>query len=524
MKKKKNKILRSTSIAAVGAALKDVSARHGAAVNEWLAAYDGINYEAGFTPRARMQKSFKSIAKSRFSRDPNSAKANIKQQAGFDAELIEVTQERADAAARGEKPHTLRMDDAGPKGARHSNDQFIDIVEVDTAGNPIPGSGYQMKFVGSTPEKCLGKLLGKKCRKYLDNNVDIAIPSDYFDKVKDALDKKISDVKIQIKSLEKKCKPVPAAKRQELEHCKKLRRCLRKSEVSNADAIEARTKCELFTTKKVLQQAHKAGIEGAKVGASVAGVLSGVSNLLAMARGDKTWKEAAIDTTRDALVAGAGGYFTAAGGVAISGVMMKSSSAIVRAMGKSGFPGVAITFVISGATTLCRYFNGEMRGSDCMDELSNLGTSMAIGSVAYGAIAASSGASVLAVGGVALLPMAGAILSSMVASAVFTGLKNWAYKDAYAAEARAREVEARCAEACRMLNAYKQQIDDYFKSSNIEFFKFMNKTLFMIDSNDFEISLAGANEISIACGGKVHVANITDVDSLMSCPFKIGRG
>ena len=106
---------------------------------------------------------------------------------------------------------------------------------------------------------------------------------------------------------------------------------------------------------------------------------------------------------------------------------------------------------------------------------------------------------------------------------MFTGLKNWAYKDAYAAEERAKEVEARCAEACRMLNTYKQQIDGYFKSSNIEFFKFMNKTLFMIDSNDFETSVAGANEISRACGGKVNVTNISDVDSLMSCAFKIGR-
>lgn len=44
----------------------------------------------------------------------------------------------------------------------------------------------------------------------------------------------------------------------------------------------------------------------------------------------------------------------------------------------------------------------------------------------------------------------------------------------------------------------------------------MNETLFMIDSNDFETSVAAANKISKACGGKVHVTNIRDVDSLMS--------
>ena len=67
------------------------------------------------------------------------------------------------------------MDDAGPKGARHSNDQFIDITKVDAKGNPMPGSGYQMKFIGGDPGQCLNKLLGPKCRKYLDNGVDIAM-------------------------------------------------------------------------------------------------------------------------------------------------------------------------------------------------------------------------------------------------------------------------------------------------------------------------------------------------------------
>ena len=136
-KRKGKRASSSAKIAGVGIALQDVTARHGAAVNEWLGAYDGINYEAGFTSRARMQKSFKSIAESKVSRIPKVADANINQQAGFDAEIIEATQARADSAVRGEKPHTLRMDDAGPKGARHSNDQFIDIVEVDAKGNRV---------------------------------------------------------------------------------------------------------------------------------------------------------------------------------------------------------------------------------------------------------------------------------------------------------------------------------------------------------------------------------------------------
>lgn len=505
----------------LGIVMKDVTARHGAAVNEHLAAYDGVNYEAGFTPRARMQKSFKSIAKSKVNRQFRDS--NLKQQSGFDAEVIEATRARAKAAAKGKRPDVLRMDDAGPKGARHSNDQFIDITKVDAKGNPMPGSGYQMKFIGGDPGQCLNKLLGPKCRKYLDNGVDIAVPSDYYSEVKSLLDARTAEVEKQIKALKKEGKPVPESREQQLEYCKKLKRRLRKSNVTNDEAMEARLHPKRFTAKQVARQAHDAGMEGAKVGAGVAGVLSGLGNLLAVARGEKNWKEAAADTAKDALIAGAGGYFTAAGGSAISGVLMKSSSSIVRAMGKSGLPGVAITFVVSGAATLCKYFDGDIRGSECMDELASLGTSMAVGSAAYGAAAAIPGAATLAVGSVALLPMAGAIVASMVASAVFTGLKNWAYKDAYAAEARAREIEARCAEACRKLDAYKRQIEGYFKASNAEFYRFMSDSLFMIDSEDFETSVRGANKITKACGGRELVSTVSDVDELMSCSFKIGR-
>lgn len=507
--------------AALGIALKDVSARHGAAVNEHLAAYDGVNYEAGFTPHARMQKSLKSIAKNKV--DRRFRDSNIKQQSGFDAEVVEATRARADAASKGKKPDVLRMDDAGPKGSRRANDQLIDITTVDASGNPIPGSGYQMKFIGSDPNQCLTKLLGTKCRKYLDAGVDIAVPSDFYGEVKSLLDKKTLEIEAQVHRFEKSGKPVPESKRQQLAYCKKLQRRLRKSNVSNAEALEARLHPKRFTAKQVAKQSFRAGVEGAKVSVGISGALSGIGNLLAVARGDKTLKEAALDTTKDALVAGAGGFFTAAGGSAISGVMMKSSSSVVRAMGRSGMPGVAITFVLSSAATIAKYFNGEIKGSECMDDLAALGTSMATGSVAASAVAAIPGASAVAVGSVALLPMAGAIVASMVASAVITGLKNWAYKDAYAAEARAREIEARCAESCRRLKFYEQQLKGYFQSSNRKFYDFMSESLFMIDSSDFETSAEGSNRITKACGGKTLVHKVSDVDALMSTSFKIGR-
>lgn len=500
--------------------MRSVCARHGLAINEHLAAYDGVNYEAGFTPHARMQKSLKRISKSKV--DPRFRDSNLRQQSGFDAEVIEVTRARATEATKGKKPSVLRMDDAGTKETRHSNDQLIDVTKVDAKGNPIPRSGYQMKFVGGDPEQCLNKLLSQKCRKYLDNDVDIAIPSDFFDGVYQCCDKKIITVERQIKVLKKAGKPVPKAKQQQLEYCKKLKRRLRKSAVSNEESMAARLHPKAFTAKEVLCQARNAGVEGAKVQAAIDGGLSGIRNILAVARGDKTLRMAMSDTAKDTLAAAAGGAFKASLGAIISGTMMKSSSAVVRSMGRCGLPGEVITFVVSGTKTLCQYFNGEICGSACMDALAELGTSMAMGTVAYEATMAIPNASALVVGGVAVLPMAGAILASTVASAVIIGLRNWAYKDADAAERRAMEIEARCAEACRCLDEYKRQIDGYFKASNLEFSKLMAEALLMIDCGDFETSIMGANKITTSCGGNALVNNVSDVDKLMSSSFRIG--
>jgi len=142
-------------------------------------------------------------------------------------------------------------------------------------------------------------------------------------------------------------------------------------------------------------------------------------------------------------------------------------------------------------------FNGEMCASECMDELKRIGTSMAVGAAANAGVASIPGATAaLSVGGVAVLPLAGAIVASMTAVALLDGMKNWVYRDAQVAEKRALEVERQCAEACRQLENYRRQIDDYLMASNAEFCRFMASSLAKIDSTDFETSLAGANEIS----------------------------
>ena len=77
----------------------------------------------------------------------------------FDAEVEEVARRRAEEAIKGRKPRTVRTDDI----PGHVNDPFFDITcKVDAKGNPIPGASAQMKFVGSSPEAAVDKMLTKQ--------------------------------------------------------------------------------------------------------------------------------------------------------------------------------------------------------------------------------------------------------------------------------------------------------------------------------------------------------------------------
>ena len=60
------------------------------------------------------------------------------------------------------------------------NDPIYDHIILDGEGIEIPGTGEQMKFVGSNPKACLNKLASKKFQKYLDADATITVSSDYY--------------------------------------------------------------------------------------------------------------------------------------------------------------------------------------------------------------------------------------------------------------------------------------------------------------------------------------------------------
>lgn len=107
---------------------------------------------------------------------------NLKQLAGYSAEVISTTKENLLSQREGLKIKTFRADDRPDLFPK--NDEHVDKIRVNQNGKVI--ERIQMKFVGKDGASCLSKLASKNYDKYFnEGKVDkIEIPKDYYDEIK----------------------------------------------------------------------------------------------------------------------------------------------------------------------------------------------------------------------------------------------------------------------------------------------------------------------------------------------------
>ena len=190
--KKKNDRLADDIAVATGNI--DTVSRYGSANGEHIVSYAGIDNETGQI----RSRSLKGIANSKV--NPDYEQSNIKQQAGFSAEVKSAARQNAEKQIKGEKTRIFRTDDIAKQsdGKGNSiggtNDQLYDLAEVDQNGIYIEGTASQLKFVGGDAKQCAKKLLNAKYDKYRDADVKIEVPSDFFEDVKNFYEEKIGDI------------------------------------------------------------------------------------------------------------------------------------------------------------------------------------------------------------------------------------------------------------------------------------------------------------------------------------------
>lgn len=357
-------------IARAGVALSasETVSRFGSANAEFIKGYRGIDNETG----QRYAKGLADIAKYKVNADPTYAANNIKQQAGYSAEVATTSRDNAEAIIQGSKTRTSRSDDLSFYGKNHT---VVDRVQI-LDGEIIADSQTQMKFVGDRDKlfRDIAREDGKFARY---RNVKLELPSEQFEGAEQYCREKADALRQQADVVQNKGKPLDAEKlRKEANNYDQLANNVKDSGLTTEDAIFYRKHPKIATTLDIARTSHGAGMEGAKFAAVIGGCISLLQNGLSAAQGEKDVGEAAKGLAVDTAKAGALGYATAFSGSAIKGVMQQSGNQAFRALAKTSAPTLVVSVCLSLSSSVKRYVTGEITEVQLLTEVGEKGAGM----------------------------------------------------------------------------------------------------------------------------------------------------
>lgn len=510
MKEEKKEALKKAAIE--GAAAETVQ-RYGSAAKEYLVALEGVDNETGKV----YKRSLKFVSKSKV--NPEYEKQNLKQQAGFSAEILDVADQNAENIINKNPNRKTRTDDipttTAPKTGLPiggTNDELFDHVELDANGNIIPGSAAQMKFVGNSAEQCLDKLTSNKYQKYLDADAKLEVPKDYYDKIITEADNRISDLEKQIKKLKDLGKDdVAQQKQQQIKKLKKIKKNLKKSSVSNKDAMNARKHPKLETGKRIAKISHKAGLQQGAISAGISGSIALVQNIVDVINGDKEPEDAAKDVAAKTGTGFVAGYTNAFAGTTIKALMQNSEDQFVRTLSKTNLAGTLVTTATDCTKILTKFFRQEIDGVECLEELGSSGTNM-LSSAFFGAI----GQAVIP------LPVVGGIIGSCIGCAISSACYDTvvtSLKEAKLSHEERIRIEKECAELIKMILEYRAHaqklISEYMTENTKVFDKGFSKMAKATKTKNINKFIEGNVEIQKQLGYKPLFNNFDEFDQLM---------
>lgn len=492
----------------VEGAATDVVDRFSDATKEHFVAYAGRNGSE------KLSDGLKSISER--NRNPEYMNQNTKQQAGFSAEIKSVARKNADNIIEGKDGRFTRTDDI----AGRRNDPIVDVVEKGNGSKMIEA---QMKFVGKNADALLEYFeTNKKAQKYLDADVLLDIPDDFYDELMEkngGIAKQLESYEKQLdKAIERGNSEQEKNIKDRIDKLKKIKKNLRKSGVTNEEAIEARNHPKLSTIKDVARISHKAGMRGAEYAAICTGGISLIRNFVSYAKGEIDAKEAGMAIAKDTGTSAALGYATAFSGSAINGALKNASSEYLRSLSKTNLASNLVVTTKNVAFTMAALVRGEIDGVECIERLGKEG---------FGEIGAAmfSAASVAAVGGLestvvtVLAGVAGSTVGYMAAVAVYDELKNALEEYKFAKEERIR-IEAECEEAIALIRYYRQEmnakVEEYLSEHMSTFEEGFSKMDDAILENDINGFISGNVAIQQCMGRDVQFSNMEEFDELMS--------
>lgn len=258
--------------------------------------------------------------------------------------------------------------------------------------------------------------------------------------------------------------------------------------------------------KNIAKTGHQAGLAGAQNAGISTLTVSGIQNITAVIRGEKTVDEAVMDVAKDSGTAVVSGYAMGNGLTVLSHTLSNSSSKFIQSLVKNNVPGKVITAVIATGGVLKRYASGEIDTQECLWQLGESGISV-ITTGYYMAV------------GQALIPIPivgaaiGAMVGGMLTSSYIGMLKdNIIYsKEKHEEYGRLIEEYQRAAEDLR---AYRAEIEKYleeyfreYKTCFNEAFSYMERAF---ETGDVDAVITSANKITEKLGGNVKYRNMNE--------------
>lgn len=499
----RDEIARDSVRTAVSLSTSEVVSRFGSANAEYLKGYSGIDNETG----QKFAKGLAGIAKHKVNPDPKYAQQNIKQQAGYSAEVAATSRDNAQSIIDGSKVRVSRSDDLPEYGKNHNVVDRVQLVD----GEIIQGTQTQMKFVGDR-NQLFAKIAKEDGEFARYRDVTLELPSEQFVGAQTYCRDKAQQLREQADTVEDLGKADIAKKlRLEAERYEQLAENLGDSGLTTEEAIFYRKHPKMATAMDIARTSHRAGLQGARYGAVIGGSISLLQNLLATAQGQKDVCEAAQDLAVDTLKAGALGYGTAFVGAAIKGSLQQSGNQTLRALAGTSAPALAVNICLSLASSITRYVTGEISEAQLLSEVGEKGAGMLSSSM------------MAALGQLAIpVPFVGAAIGAMIGYTLSSLFYQSALDAARGAElsreqlARTRVIEA----AARDRIAHEQaQLDDFtrreipqLQRETLHLFSIVNAA----DANSADVFAAAINQYATLLGKQLQFHSIDEFNDFMS--------
>jgi hypothetical protein len=488
----------------IGAATTENVERFGRAASEYIKGYKSTFDNNGDLVR----KGLKQVAESKV--HPDYKYQNIKQQAGFSAEIHYVDKTNAENIINNNDNRIHRSNDIG-----RGNDPQFDILSVDDSGNPTWGA--QMKFYGKfeTPEEIkksseelVRKMTKDDWERYRGN--DVLIPKEQYEIAKNYAENKARELseqaeKLRTQGLYEKANLLD----QNAEKYRQVSLDLKDSGITTKEAIFLREHPQLATAKYVLETAHRSGLENAKSAAVVSAVISTAQNVTSLIRGEKRLGEALKDVTKDTASGSVTAYIIGAGDTAIRGFMRASSNSVFVNLSKTNMPAMIATATVQVGKSIIRYANGEIDSLELVEELGEKGTGM---------MAASFGAAI----GTAVLPGVGTVIGGMVgylvSSTVYKACMQTLREERFSGERRAiiHAIATAAMEAMdKQGNELLNMIEEFYVRRKQVFSEAVSMLNVACGSQNLELFTQGLNMIAVEMGGALQFKNFSEFDSFM---------